>query len=99
MAGSEDRLKQKPVVIFTARDELEAGLVKELLRQSGIECVVRGPVAPGLYPVSIGELGRRDILVLEADEAAARSIIDDWRSGAEEPSGGGPESEESESKT
>ncbi len=78
MNDSVDRAKQKPVSVFEALDELEAGMIKQLLSSCGIECVVRGRMTSGLYPVSIGDLSKREILVLEDDAEDARELLSDW---------------------
>ncbi len=55
--------------------EIEAELIKELLHSSGIECVVQGRMAAGVYPGFIGDLGAREIFVLEGDAEEAKKIL------------------------
>jgi hypothetical protein len=74
----KDRNEQRSVPIFTAHDEIEAELVKELLQSSGIECVLQGRMAAGVYPGFIGDLGKREILVLEDDAEDAKALLAGW---------------------
>ncbi len=84
-SSPNDRAHQKPVSVFTAQDEMEASMIKQLLNSCGIECVVQGRVTAGLYPVSIGGLGKREILVLEEDVEDAREFLSEWNSSRDEP--------------
>ena len=52
-----------------------ADLVKQFLHGCGIECVVHGRLASGVYPGFIGDLGKRDVLVLEDDADDARELL------------------------
>jgi hypothetical protein len=71
---SGDRNSQRAVVVYTAHDEMDADLVKQLLRSCGIECVVQGRLASAVYPGFIGDLSDRSIayeierLILELDD-------------------------------
>ncbi|MSO20412.1 MAG: DUF2007 domain-containing protein [Acidobacteria bacterium] len=84
-SSPNDRAHQKPVTVFTAQNELEAGMIQQLLSSCGIECVVRGRVAAGLYPYFVGDLGKREILVLEDDVEDARDLLSEWNSSRDEP--------------
>lgn len=80
--GVPDRNHQRAVVVYTAHDELDADLVKQLLHSCGIECVVHGRMASGVYPGFIGDLGKREVLVLEDDAEDARELLANWQSGS-----------------
>lgn len=82
----EDRASQRTVAVYTAHDEMDADLVKQLLHSCGIECVVQGRLASGVYPGFLGDLGRREVLVLEDDAADARELLAEWN--ADDPPAG-----------
>lgn len=81
-ATGANRKDQRAVVVYTAHDEMDADLVKQLLHSCGIECVVHGRMAPGVYPGFIGDLGKRDVLVLEDDAEDARELLAEWNAAA-----------------
>jgi hypothetical protein len=86
--GELDSRRQRAVVVYTAHDEMDADLVKQFLHGCGIECVVHGRMASGVYPGFIGDLGKRDVLVLEDDAEDARELLAEWNVSAspgEEP--------------
>ena len=80
-----DRRNQRAVVVYTAHDEMDADLVKQFLHGCGIECVVHGRLASGVYPGFIGDLGKRDVLVLEDDADDARELLAEWNSSITQP--------------
>ena len=65
------------MVVYRASDELEARFIVSMLRESGIEAMLRIPESPpydGLEMMWLGEkLG--EIMVLESDLKRAREII------------------------
>lgn len=66
--------------IFRCNDYIEAHLVEGLLKEHGIETFLQGALLQG----GLGELpamGHLAILVDEADQAAARKIIDAYERG------------------
>ncbi|HWP84849.1 MAG TPA: DUF2007 domain-containing protein [Terriglobia bacterium] len=63
------------VKVYSASSELEARMAQELLRNAGIESVIQGEMAPGIYPSTLGSWARQDLLVLEADAATAARIL------------------------
>jgi hypothetical protein len=85
-----DRRNQRAVLVYTAHDEMDADLVKQFLHGCGIECVVHGRMAPGIYPGGLGDLGKRDVLVLEDDVEDARELLAEW--GASAPTAEDPDS-------
>ena len=74
-ANHHSRNQERSVSVFTTHDEIEAELIKELLRSAGIECVVQGRMAAGVYPGLIGDLGAREIFVLEGDAEEAKKVL------------------------
>ena len=70
-----DRSKQKLVKVYTAADEMEARMVREVLDKAGIESTINAEFAPGIYPSVMGDWARQDILVLESAAAEAERIL------------------------
>jgi hypothetical protein len=77
-SGGLDRSGLRAVSVFTTHDEIEADLIKDFLRSCGIECVVQGRMVPSIYPGFVGDLGKREILVLEDDAEDARELLAGW---------------------
>ncbi len=75
MANTPDRSREKLTPVYSTQDEMEARMVQELLRTAGIESVTNALVDHSLFPLNVGRLAKRDILVLESDAAEARRII------------------------
>lgn len=68
------------VSVFRGSDYIEAQLLAGLLRQSGIEVFLQGALLQG----ALGDLpvtGHLSILVDEADQAAARALIEAYERG------------------
>ena len=77
MAALPDRSQQKLVAVYSAENEMEARMVQELLANAGIESIVNSEFAPGIYPATLGQWARQEILVIEsAAEEAARILSD-----------------------
>ena len=75
MGTSQDRSQQKLVKVFSTQDEMQARMVLEVLENAGIEGLINSEVPSNLFPLNLGKLARRDILVLEsAAEEAARIL-------------------------
>ena len=61
--------------VFVTYDEVEAGMLVDLLRSGGIEAHLRSSkVTP--YPVNVGRMGEIKIIVKNADEDEARALIE-----------------------
>ena len=61
--------------VFIAHGEAEAQQVRAFLRSSGILSKVRGKSIRKVHGLSVGDLGAVEILVSEADEDEARSLL------------------------
>ena len=73
---------QNVVKVFTTPDELEARMVQALLRNAGIESMITGEAQPSLNPLNMGEMGQRNIFVIESEvEEATRIITEQHQSG------------------
>jgi len=75
MSKATDLTRQKLVRVYSSHDELEARMVQDLLRSAGIESLITGEMLPSIYPLNMGELAKRDILVLESEAEEANRII------------------------
>lgn len=76
--GGRERSQQRAVSVFTAHDELEGELIKNLLAGCGIECVIQGRMVPGIYANMMGDMGGREVFVLEEDVEDARELLAGW---------------------
>ena len=76
--GIPERNQQRTVAVYTAHDEIDADLVKQFLHSCGIECVVQGRLVSSVYPGFVGDLGKREVLVLEEDVEDARELLAGW---------------------
>ena len=70
-----DRSKQKLVKVYSAASEMEARMVREVLDKAGIGSTINAEFAPGIYPSTMGDWARQDILVLESNVPEAQRII------------------------
>lgn len=85
MAKPEELAREKLVPVFSTQNELEAGMVQDLLRNAGIESLISGRLMPSHFPLNVGRLATREILVLESEAGTARRIIaEQHESGGEE---------------
>ncbi len=75
MTNPTDPAQQKLVSVFSSPHELEARLIQDLLRSAGIESMITGEMLPNIYPLSFGDMAKRDVLVLESEAEEARRII------------------------
>ena len=85
MPKSADRSREKLTLVFSTNDELEAGMVQELLRNAGIESAINSPLAPGLFPLNVTSLATKEIFVLESEADAAKRLIAEQHEGGGEP--------------
>lgn len=56
-------------------DRLEAEIAAGLLRAAGVPCLLSGEAAAVALPVTVGRLGRIEILVRTEDLARARRLL------------------------
>ncbi|HVT28502.1 MAG TPA: DUF2007 domain-containing protein [Lacipirellulaceae bacterium] len=67
------------VKVYKAGSSVEAEVVSEILDEAGIECRIVGEQLQSTLGVpSISEMASIEVLVSDADKAAARKLIDDW---------------------
>jgi hypothetical protein len=53
----------------------EAELIKNLLGSHGVASIVRGRIAPFIYPIAVDGLAEFKVLVQKADSEKARELI------------------------
>ena len=70
-----DPSREKLVVVYSTNDEMEARMVQEVLANAGIASMINSEVPPSLFPMNLGELARKDILVAESAAPDAARII------------------------
>jgi hypothetical protein len=77
MAGalSGGQMSNRLVVIYTAGPG-EANIIRELLAAAGIPAELSREGAGAAYGLTVGPMGTVDILVAEADAAAAQEVLD-----------------------
>jgi hypothetical protein len=75
MSKETDLARQKLVQVYSTHDELQARMVQDLLRSAGIESMITGEMLPSLYPTNMGDMAKRNILVLESEAEEANRII------------------------
>jgi hypothetical protein len=85
MPDSADRSREKLTLVFSTNDELEAGMVQELLRNAGIESVINSPLVPSLFPLNVTSLATKELFVLESEADAAKRLIAEQHEGGGEP--------------
>ena len=75
MSAPQNHSQQKLVTVFSTQDEMEARMVQEVLANAGIESMINAEVPPSLFPMNLGELAKKDILVTESAAAEAARIL------------------------
>ncbi len=77
MVNRADFSRQNLVRIFTTQDELEAGMIQEMLRNAGIESTINAEMVPSVFPLNTGSAGKHEIWVLEGQAKEAQRIIEE----------------------
>jgi len=63
------------VKIFTAGDAIEAQLIKNMLENNGISCILVTQVPSSVYPFTVNGLAEVRILVKEEDASLAKKLL------------------------
>lgn len=84
MDAGSDRSREKLVAVYSTHNDLQARMVQDLLRDGGIESLITGEMLPTLYPSNVGDLAKREIMVLESEAQEAGRIIAEAGWGDEE---------------
>ena len=75
MASNADLSRENIVEVFNTHDEMEARMVQEILRNSGIESTINSEMVPSVFPLNTGSAGKYSIMVLETNAQQAQQII------------------------
>jgi hypothetical protein len=86
-----DRSQQKLVSVYSAANEMEARMMQEVLANAGIESAINAEFAPGIYPASLGQWARQEILVIESAAEEARRILSELPGPAPNPTDDPPQ--------
>lgn len=70
---------------------VEADLIKSFLESQGVKCLVRGRMAPFIYPFTVDGLAEFKILVNKSDADRARELLAQAKDALPEEEGPGPE--------
>ncbi len=54
---------------------VEAEVIRNFLESQGIPCILRGQMAPNIYPFSVDGMGELKVMVSEADYALAKELL------------------------
>ncbi len=73
---SEVQKETNTVKIFTANDEIEAQLIKNMLESNGISCILVRQVPSSVYPFTVDGLAEVRILVKEEDASFAKKLLE-----------------------
>ena len=69
------------VLVDTCAGQLQAELVRGLLEAQGIQVWLNQAGAAHAYAVTVGSMGRVEVLVPSADQAQAERFLDEYYSG------------------
>lgn len=91
MTGAEHLNEGKLVDLMVTQSETEANIVRGILEDSGIHCVLITPVPHNIYPFTVDGLASIRIKVLDSQSEAAQALLDDYRSHPEPANDEDPE--------
>lgn len=96
VTGAEHLNEEKLIDLMVTQSETEANIVRGILEDAGIHCVLITPVPHNIYPFTVDGLASIRIKVLDSHLEAAQTLLDDYKSHPEsandEDSGDLPES-------
>lgn len=81
-AQTRNRVSHDLVVIETVSGLAEAEILRGLLESSGVSVELSYEAALSAYSVGVGRLARVELMVRSDQEALARQVLEDYRSGA-----------------
>ena len=91
MADEELLDREKLAVLMTTQSEPEANIVKGILEESGIDCVLVTPMLHSIYPFTVDGLAAIQIKVLDSKLETAQELLRDYEADADEPLEGDPD--------
>ncbi len=79
---------EETTLLTVVYNEVEANLIKTILDEAGIDCLLVTQVPHSIYPFTINGLGETRIKVLASELENAKAVLAESK---EEPSGEDPE--------
>ncbi|MDD4856886.1 MAG: DUF2007 domain-containing protein [Candidatus Krumholzibacteria bacterium] len=79
MEEAKEQRDEKLVELDSVQGDFEAQVLKGMLESEGIEAAIRPGVAQNVLPFTVDGLGEMKIYVKEADLAAAKALIEEYR--------------------
>lgn len=77
-------MSEKLVVVYRAKGESQAEIIRGLLESYGIPSMMRSNAAPSVFQFTVDDLGEYKVMVWEKDAAAARQLIENGSGKIEE---------------
>ena len=69
--------KEKLITIYRCGTNVEASIIRDLLENEGIPCMLTNETISTIYPIGNSLLGEIQILVFEKDSERALAIIEE----------------------
>ena len=69
--------KEKLVTIYRCGTNVEASIIRDLLENEGIPCMLTNETISTIYPIGNSLLGEIQVLVFEKDSEKALAIIEE----------------------
>lgn len=69
--------KEKLITIYRCGTNVEASIIRDLLENEGIPCMLTNETISTIYPIGNSLLGEIQVLVFEKDSEKALAIIEE----------------------
>jgi hypothetical protein len=69
---------EKLALLMMTQNEAEANIVKSILKEAGIECVLVTQVPHNIYPFAVDGLAAIQIKVLDSQLAASQALLQEY---------------------
>jgi hypothetical protein len=79
MTTDEHIDREALVEVTVVHNEVEANIIKSLLEEAGIDCVLVTQVPHAIYPININGLGETRVKVLDHNLEAAQAILREYK--------------------
>ena len=67
------------VELTSAQGEIEANVIRSVLRAEGIDTMTRGEAAQSVHPITVDGMGRITIYVREEDLVKAKVVLKEYK--------------------
>jgi hypothetical protein len=81
MENSKGERDEKLEELTKVQGDFEAQVIKGMLESEGIEVEIRSGVSQQILPMTVNGLGQARLYVMESDLAAAKLLLEEYRSG------------------